>query len=257
MLSKSKTAFLLTTRRMFDEPGERVYFWTFTFRTVHSDWDASHCFSEFLNHLKKVLDGDWGGVKVAELHKDHGVHFHALINRRLAIDIVRRVAELHGFGRIQVEKADKKACNYLAKYLTKNQHNKMFARTGRSLRKWDAFGPIKKQATRLKDLTNESTYWIWRRENNLPFTWWRFEAFIHTIWRQDPELAKHAWFIATDAKQHRISSDEAMQSLTAYALGRYEMRGRQIVERKPTLLPDCSAFLPASDIFSAPSEKTL
>lgn len=204
MLSKSKTAFVLTARRLFDEPGERVYFWTFTFRQAHSDWDASHCFSEFLNHLRKTLDGDWGGVKVAELHKGdygHGLHFHCLINRRLPIDIVRRVAQLHEFGRIQVEPADKKACHYLAKYLTKRTHNKIFARSGkRSLRKWEAFGPFKKQATRLKDLTNESDYWRFRRQNQLPVTLWRLEQFLDRCWIIGEDTLRYGWSVAQKAK---------------------------------------------------------
>lgn len=219
MLSKSKTAFVLTARRLFDEPGEKVYFWTFTFRQTHSDWDGSHCFSEFLNHLRKTLDGDWGGVKVAELHREHGIHFHCLINRRLPIDIVRRVAELHEFGRIQVEPADKLACNYLAKYLTKRTHNKIFAQSGRSLRKWEAFGPFKHQATRLKDLINYSDLWKFRRENKLPVTLWRLEAFLDRCWLIGEDTLRHGWTIAQAAKlrayQVRDQADHYAQQAIA------------------------------------------
>lgn len=218
MLSKSKTAFVLTARRLFDEPGERVYFWTFTFRQVHSDWDASACFREFLNHLRKVLDGDWGGVKVAELHREHGVHFHCLINRRLAIDIVRRVAECHEFGRIEVQKADKKASNYLAKYLTKSRSKKMFAKSGRSLRKWESFGPFKKQATRLKDLINDGCFWKFRREHNMPVTLWRLEAFLDRCWIIGDLEFTHAWTIANEAKKLSYNCRENANQYTQQAI---------------------------------------
>src|ERR1039458_3082986 len=89
-MTKTRAAFELTAERLFDG-GNDVYFWTFTFSVIHSDWDGSALFREFLNHLRMVLGGDWGGVRVVELHKEHGVHYHALVNRRLAVDIVRRV----------------------------------------------------------------------------------------------------------------------------------------------------------------------
>src|SRR5262245_50167229 len=118
---KSRIAFQMTAERLF-EPGFRVYFWTFTFYELQADYVAMKRFRAFLNHLQKVFkDCKWGGVRVAELHKDHGVHFHALINRRLPVEIVRNVAKCYGMGRIHVKVADKGAAKYLTKYLWKQR----------------------------------------------------------------------------------------------------------------------------------------
>lgn len=206
-MTKTTAAFLLTADRLF-QPGEKVFFWTFTFNVIHSDAEGSALFSEFLNHLQKVLKGDWGGVKVAELHKEHGIHFHALINRRLAVDIVRRVARCHGLGRIHVERAwtdeeavrngkKKGAAAYLSKYLTKQQKQPIkLCKDGkiRSLRRWSAFGKIRH--TRISDLVNDYPEWIFRRAHNLPFTTYHFEHFLRVCWLRGEQTFKSAYFAA-------------------------------------------------------------
>lgn len=222
-MTKTAAAFLMTAERLF-QPDTKIYFWTFTFNTVHSDQEGSRLFSDFLNHLRKVLGGDWGGVKVAEIHpKGHGIHFHALINRRLAVDIVRRVAKCHGLGRIHVERAwadknhpaktktfyywngsawvnsetrtitAKTSSEYLAKYLAKQRKGPV-SKSGRSVRRWSTFGPIRK--TRVKDLANDSPQWVFRREHNLPFTNYRFEMFLNVCWIRGEDVFKSAWYAA-------------------------------------------------------------
>lgn len=196
MLTKSKAAFLLTAERLFTKK-EKVYFWTFTFYHLQSDWDGAQLFSKFLNHLRKTLGGDWGGVRVVELHREHGVHYHALINRRLAVDIVRRIAKYYAIGRIFVEKAHPDAAIYLSKYLTK-QRTGPKTQSGRNARRWAAFGPIQK--TRISDLVNDSPMWQFRREHRLPFTGYRHEHLLTRAWDFGPTHFKAAWWAARNQR---------------------------------------------------------
>lgn len=197
MLTKSKAAFLLTAERLFTKK-DKVYFWTFTFYTIKSDWEGSHLFSKFLHHLRNTLGGDWGGVRVVELHREHGVHYHALINRRLAVDIVRRIAKCYAIGRIFVEKADLDSTTYLSKYLTKQRQGPK-TKSGRNARRWAAFGPIDK--TRISDLINDSPMWQFRREAHLPFTSYRYEHLLSRAWDFGPQHFKAAWWAAKQDRE--------------------------------------------------------
>ena len=155
-------------------------------------------FSAFLKHLRNVLEGDWGGVRVAELHKEHGVHYHALINRRLSVDVVRRVARCHGIGRIFVEVADNNGAAYLSKYLSKQRAGPL-CRSGRRARRWASFGPIRK--TRVCDVVNDSPMWVYRRANNLPFLGYRWEGFLNSAWIMGEEVFRAVWFAAKTGRE--------------------------------------------------------
>ena len=196
-MTKTRAAFELTADRLFVE-SRFVYFWTFTFAVLHDDWEASAMFSEFLNHLRKTIGGDWGGVRVVELHREHGVHYHALVNRRLAVDIVRRVGRCHGIGHMFVEKADSGACSYLAKYLSKQKKGPK-TKSGRNGRRWAAFGPITR--TRISDLVNDSPQWVFRRENNLPFLGYLWECRLSNCWLRGEDVFRSAWFAAKQGRE--------------------------------------------------------
>jgi hypothetical protein len=177
------------------QPGFRVYFWTFTFAAVHSDWEAMRMFSAFLNHLRKTIGGDWSGVRVAELHPGgHGVHFHALLDRRLDVHIVRRVGRCYGIGRIHVEVAHgEESVKYLAKYLSKQREGPL-CESGRNARRWASFGPI--QGTRVSDLVNESPQWVFRREHGFTFLGFRVEPLLNRCWDYGESTFKSAWYAA-------------------------------------------------------------
>ena len=154
-----------------------MYFWTVTFREARHDWVQSERFTAFLAHLKRHLDSDIGGVKVAELHPGgHGVHFHLLVNRRISVHVVRRVGRVYGIGRIQVKVADQNAgaaTEYLAKYMCKGG-DRPHCESGRNMRRWAAFGAIPHRC-RCSDIVYESPMWDFRRKNNfpvLPRKWW-------------------------------------------------------------------------------------
>lgn len=177
---KSAQAFIFQALNLFEDHKD-LYFWTLTFYHVHSDWECHKRFSNFLRHLRKVVGRGWGGVRVSELHEEHGVHFHLIVSERLAADLVRRVGRCYGFGRVHVERVfdQRGAIDYLAKYLTK-QRDHPKTESGRSCRKWASFGDIRR--TRVKDMENAGTYWRFRKARNLPWTSWRQEHLIDRSW---------------------------------------------------------------------------
>lgn len=69
------------------------------------------------------------GLRVCELHKSHGIHFHALVNGRIPVDRMRRLIYGSGhltghnryldFGRIHVRPCVPSDAEYLSKYMTK------------------------------------------------------------------------------------------------------------------------------------------
>jgi len=194
MITKTRAAFELTALRLWETNSCKVYFWTFTFYTVHSDWESSELFSAFLRDLRRTIGGDWGGVRVAELHREHGLHFHALINRRLALDVVRRVAKRHAIGRIHVCRADQTAAGYLAKYLSKQKDGPK-TKSGRNMRRWASFGNVVK--TRVSDLVNNSPMWVYRREHNLRFLGYRFERVLAECWNRGEREFRTAWHLVS------------------------------------------------------------
>lgn len=210
--TKSQAAFWHQCQNLFEDNRE-LYFWTVTFYTLHADWECMELFSNFLNHLKKVMGPGWGGIRVAELHENHGVHFHLIITQRLAADIVRRVGRCHGIGRVHVKRIwdAQGAIDYLSKYLAKQKdaprtkpRRKVHAAVisfgfahalaviaeerekQRSVRKWATFGDVRR--SRVKDMINDSPVWQFRREHNLPFL-----SFI-----PDEVILRHAWYTASN-----------------------------------------------------------
>ena len=75
---KSQTAFEYTIRKM--EAEESCSFGMFTFRDVHSLKSAMALWNEFLTILKRKIG--FRGVRVLELHDEHGVHVHVVTNKR-------------------------------------------------------------------------------------------------------------------------------------------------------------------------------
>jgi hypothetical protein len=141
---KSRSAFEFTVRKMLRK-NSKLYFWTFTFREVHSLTEAMRLWNQFLTLLKRKLG--FRGVRVLELHEEHGCHFHVITNRRFPIQNVLLMCERYGFGRIDVRRVvdTAKAVNYLCKYLSKRRE-----RCLKRARLWSAFGKIER--TRVRDV---------------------------------------------------------------------------------------------------------
>lgn len=211
MITKTRAAFMLTAQGLF-EKFPRVYFWTVTFATVHSDWESSELFSKFLHHLRAVVGKGWGGVRVVELHREHGVHYHLLVTERLAVDLVRRVGRCYGIGRIHVCRAKPEACLYLGKYLSK-QKNGPKTKTGRNARRWAVFGEVPR--TRVSDLINDSPMWVFRREHKLHYLGYWQEKILGRCWDRGERNFKMAW--------HILRGGSCVQDAFAIAEGKMEV----------------------------------
>lgn len=151
-LSRTATAFAFTCERLAHYNPE-LYFWTFTFRQVPFNDTWAMWQYNFLSRKLKNIDPLLRGIRVVELHRSHGIHFHALINRRIPIDRVRRMGWPHGFGRMSVQKADLGSASYMAKYLTKQyREDNGFGQR----RRWGAIGGF--PVTRCRDVVYDTDY---------------------------------------------------------------------------------------------------
>jgi hypothetical protein len=141
---KSRSAFEFTVRKMLRQ-NPKLYFWTFTFREVHSLKIAMRLWNEFLTLLTRRLG--FRGVRVLELHEEHGCHFHVITNKRFPIRKILGLGERYSFGRIDVRRITDaaRAVSYLCKYLSKPR-----VRCLKRARLWSAFGEIER--TRVKDV---------------------------------------------------------------------------------------------------------
>jgi len=117
-MTKSEAAFLLSCDRLAEKGG--LHLWTFTFAEV-LDLVATR---KRWNHLLTLIRRQWPkacGLRVFELHKEHGLHVHLLTNKRIDVNACRQLAKRSGWGRIHVERIPKDKTQYLAKYLSKER----------------------------------------------------------------------------------------------------------------------------------------
>jgi hypothetical protein len=152
---KSEMAFKFNVERLFELSPEGVYFWTSTFAEVLTVKEGSKRWSAFSKEL--VREFGVFGIRAYELHDEHGLHIHWLVNRRLPVAIIRPMAQRLGFGRINVKACDKGVGDYLAKYLSKEER----APCLKGKRLWACFGPV--PWSRVKDIQVRSwlgsEYW--------------------------------------------------------------------------------------------------
>jgi len=150
MLSKSQAAFVMSARKFF-ATRRVVYFWTFTFKKVWPDWYYMTAWNKFQTDLKNHFAGFVQGLRVIEIHPGgHGLHFHAIIDRRLSVHTMRRFGRRVGMGRMQVEVATPGAAEYLAKYLAKRNM------LSKGMRKWGTIGGFK--GVKTKDVVVDSIF---------------------------------------------------------------------------------------------------
>lgn len=150
-LNRSTAAFYFTCEKLF-ETSAHVYFWTFTFKKVYADWVYSYAFSAFYRDLSNRFGHMLLGVRVVEPHKSHGLHYHALLNQRIPMDLVRRIGSQYGIGICWVEKADFGSVHYLAKYLSKSKRKGQ--RLYKGIKRWATVGGF--VGTRVRKMIVES-----------------------------------------------------------------------------------------------------
>ncbi|MBI3417228.1 MAG: hypothetical protein HY043_18210 [Verrucomicrobia bacterium] len=152
-MTKSEAAFRLSAGKFFAET-RRIYFWTFTVKRVLADWHYAQLWARFVRELEDVYGGTVQGVKVVELHKSHGIHWHALLNRRIDVREVRRIGAQFGIGRVHVKLANHGSISYLAKYVSKQfkRSQKLHAHCAR----WGTVGGFR--GVRVQDIEVDSVF---------------------------------------------------------------------------------------------------
>lgn len=147
-MTKSKAAFLFACSRLGQE---KLYLWTFTFADVLAVKDTRKKW----NHLLTLLLLTWPdlcGIRVFELHKEHGLHVHLVTNQFIDVNKARELAQQAGWGRIHVTPMPAAHVGYLAKYLSKERPACL-----KHWRLWAAFGEGWEPA-QCKDIEKQSLF---------------------------------------------------------------------------------------------------
>jgi hypothetical protein len=125
--------------------------WTFTFKDVLNVKDTRKKW----NYLLTLLLRAWPllqGVRVFELHEEHGLHVHLVTNSFIDVNRARVLAEKAGWGRIHVKRIPGGRVSYLAKYLSKDRPECL-----KRWRLWAGFG-ANWEWTKVKDVISDSLF---------------------------------------------------------------------------------------------------
>ncbi|MEY2486179.1 MAG: hypothetical protein QOH39_1827 [Verrucomicrobiota bacterium] len=146
-MNKSKAAFLFASRSLGKD--DRLFMWTFTFKDMLNVKDTRKRW----NYLLTLLLRAWPmlqGVRVFELHEEHGLHVHLVTNSFIDVNRARLLAEKAGWGRIHVRRIPAERVGYLAKYLSKDRPECL-----KRWRLWAGFGQSW-EWTKVKDVVSDS-----------------------------------------------------------------------------------------------------
>ncbi len=116
-MNKSKAAFLFSSQMLGKQ---QLYLWTFTFKDLLGVKETRKRW----NHLLTLLLRTWPdlqGLRVFELHEEHGLHVHLATNQFIDVNRARKLARQSGWGRIHVTRMPRERAAYLAKYLSKER----------------------------------------------------------------------------------------------------------------------------------------
>jgi hypothetical protein len=147
-MNKSKAAFLFSSQTLGKQ---QLYLWTFTFAELLGVKDTRKRW----NHLLTLLMRRWPnlqGLRVFEMHKDHGLHVHLITNQFIDVNCARELAHQAGWGRIHVARMPSEHAGYLAKYLSKERPECL-----RRWRLWAGFG-AGWQPTKVQDVIRETLF---------------------------------------------------------------------------------------------------
>jgi hypothetical protein len=147
-MNKSKAAFLFSSQTLGKQ---QLYLWTFTFADLLGVKETRKRW----NHLLTLLLRTWPnlqGLRVFELHKEHGVHVHLVSNQFIDVNRARELACQAGWGRIHVCRMPSEHAGYLAKYLSKDRPECL-----KRWRLWAGFGRDW-ESTKVKDVMRETLF---------------------------------------------------------------------------------------------------
>src|SRR6266567_4411062 len=91
-MSRSKAAFLFASKTLGKQ---QLFLWTFTFKDVLAVKDTRKRW----NHLLTLLLRAWPklqGLRVFELHEEHGLHVHLVTNQFIDVNQARELATRAG-----------------------------------------------------------------------------------------------------------------------------------------------------------------
>jgi hypothetical protein len=147
-MTKSKAAFLFASQTLGKQ---RLYLWTFTFKELLAVKETRKRW----NHLLTLLLRQWPslqGLRVFELHREHGLHVHLVTNRFIDVNRARELATQAGWGRIHVRPMPSGHSGYLATYLSKERPECLY--------RWRLWAGLGKgwEWTRVKDIVRETLF---------------------------------------------------------------------------------------------------
>jgi hypothetical protein len=147
-MTKSKAAFLFASQTLGKQ---KLFLWTFTFRELLAVKDTRRRW----NHLLTLLLRMWPklqGLRVFEMHEEHGLHVHLITNQFVDVKRARQLASRAGWGRIHVTRMPCEHAGYLAKYLSKERPECLYR-----WRLWAGFGK-NWEWTKVKDVIRETLF---------------------------------------------------------------------------------------------------
>jgi hypothetical protein len=147
-MTKSKAASPFASQTLGKQ---RLYLWTFTFKELLAVQETRKRW----NHLLTLLLRTWPdlqGLRVFELHQEHGLHVHLATNQFIDVNCARELAMKAGWGRIHVVRMPTEHAGYLAKYLSKERPECLYR-----WRLWAGFGKGW-EWTRVKDVVRETLF---------------------------------------------------------------------------------------------------
>ena len=147
-MTKSKAAFLFASQTLGKQ---NLFLWTFTFKEVLAVKETRKRW----NHLLKLLLRTWPklqGLRVFELHEEHGLHVHLLTNQFIDVKRARELATRAGWGRIHVTRMPSEHAGYVGKYLSKERPECL-----KRWRLWAGFGSGW-EWTKVTDVTRDTLF---------------------------------------------------------------------------------------------------
>src|SRR5712691_7667536 len=147
-MTKSKAAFLFASQTLGKQ---KLFVWTFTFKELLAVKETRKRW----NHLLTLLLREWPslqGLRVFELHREHGLHVHLVTNQFIDVRRARELATRAGRVRIHVTPMPSERSGYLAKYLSKERPECLYR-----WRLWAGFGKDW-EWTKVKDVIRETLF---------------------------------------------------------------------------------------------------
>jgi len=128
------------------------YFWTFTLPDCVDLMVARKRWASLSLDLVRLVG--WSGIRVFELHENHGLHVHAVVCGRYNLRLVRLLSRKNGFGRVHVKRMTTGGINYIAKYVSKTYRDQFPCLKG--MRLWAWAGSDKSESTKVSNIVIQS-----------------------------------------------------------------------------------------------------